>query len=568
MRSLFVLSIAVCLAMALPKSSLGQEVVVASDATYDYLLTIQDIGGVGLAVDPTADLNFAFVDPGSPTSNIAIWPFAEYPLGTVEGMVRDTGDFATLEWKQADGPFSYGGVNGIAGGTDLLQAGLGGAFAEGDLDGQKVTQYFRTNFSTTDSFSSLLIDALIDDAAVFYIDGVEVARYNCCFSPDGAGEELPQSLGGGGGAPYFDSVAIDNNDVGNEDNRNAGWTAPYTAGVPNEIDLTEFGGSLPPGDHIFAASVHSYGGFTSSDLGYDVQLISVNDDYEWGGPSGSWTNTTNWTSGILLPNGADAVANLLQLPTAPTTIYHNGGVTMGQLNIDNLNKYAIAGLGTFTFEVTEGDAAIEVVQGDHEFQAPVALNSNTNVNVAAGASLEFNNDLRLNGNTLVLGGAGTVSVNNAVFADGGAVAAAAGAVIGDGTIHGDFVNSGARVSPGSDVGMLRIDGDYSQSSEGTIEIDLAGIGSFDQLVVDGEISFGGTLVVSPVDGFRPRIGDEFAVFSFDSSMGTFDEIVSADGLVFDVNYETGSLAVTVPEPTSALLLLLGGLGLGLLRRRS
>ncbi len=555
------LSIATCLLTALPGLAVGQEdVLVPSDATYDYLLTIKDVGGVGLAIDPTADPTFAFVDPDNPTSNIAIWPYPDYPIDTVNGVVRDTGASESIDWQQASGPFSYGNVNGITTGTDILQDGLGGAFGEADLDGQKVTQYFRTSFTTTEDLSTVLLDVLIDDGAVFYVDGEEVARYNCCFTPDGTTQEL--SVAEGGGAPYFDSVTNNDANIASEDTRNSAW-----GNTPYAIDLSSLGGVLSAGEHVLAASVHSYGAFNSSDMGFDARLITVSGDYEWAGPSGSWTNVDNWTSSLLVPNAVDAVANLLQMPSAETTAYHNGGVTMGTLHIDNANKYAIAGLGTFTFDVSEGDALIEVASGDHEFQAPVAINDNTNVNVASGASLEFNNDLRLNGHNLVLGGNGTVSVNNAVFADGGAVAAAAGAVVGGGTIHGDFRNAGATVSPGSDVGVLTVEGDFTQSDDATIQIDLASLAEHDRLVVDGKIQFDGKLIVAPVDGFTPQIGDEFPAFSFDSSAGTFDEIVATDGSIFEVNYSTGTL-MAVPEPTSVWML---GVGMGaicLLRRRS
>ena len=557
------------MALALPQFVMGQEVeLVAQDATYDYLLTIKDVGGSGLAVDPTVDPSFAFIGPSADT-NVAIWPFAEYdPVGAnniVNGAVRDTGAPETLEWRQADGPFVWGDVAGINNPTDpLIDSGL--PFTEAQLDGQKLTQYFRTNFTTTETIDSIFLDVLIDDAAVFYIDGFEVARYNCCQSPDGTAEPLFV------GAPFFDSVTENNGDVGNETIRNNNWDAPFVAGSPNEAVLDAFGGTLAPGEHVFAASVHSYGSFTSSDLGFDVRLFTFQGEDQWEGLSGSWTNANNWT--LSIPNGVDAEAKLLQVPTAPTTIYHNGGVTFGTLTIDNANKYAIAGLGTFTVETSGANGLIEVLQGDHEFQAPVAIAVNTDVNVAENASLEFNNDLSLNGNSLTLGGMGTVSVNNAVFTGGGAINAAAGAIAGDGSIHGDLINTGARLSPGSTAGgMLTIDGNYSQGPDGVIEIELVGADVYDQLAVEGELEFGGTLVVSLLDGFEPDHGDEFGLFTFASSAGSFDTVMLpalGDGLAWDASqlHVAGNLAV-IPEPTGILMLLLGGFGLiHVIRRRS
>ncbi len=263
MKQFRCLPTAVCLmALALPQLVRGQDVLVESDAMYDYLLTIADINGTGMAVDPTADPNFAIVtlppDPNSQISNIALWPFPTYDVNQpVSGVVRDTQEGASLSWRQAQGPFQYGGVAGVGQGpngpftvTDLLvDSGLG--FTEDQLDGQKITQYFRTNFTTATALTDVLINVLIDDGAVFYIDGFEVARYNCCSLPGGAGlETAGTDVGGVGAAPYYDSVTENNGDVGDETIRNNNWDPPWAAGVPNPANLVGLAGSLPAGDHV------------------------------------------------------------------------------------------------------------------------------------------------------------------------------------------------------------------------------------------------------------------------------------------------------------------------------
>ena len=551
------MALGVCLmALAQPQLVMGQGILVPSDAMYDYLLTINEDG---LAVDPTADSNFQVIsDPMDASASVAIWPFPQVPPMTVNGVIRDTGAPAQLEWRQAPGPFSYGGVGGITGGTDpLVHSQLG--FTETDLDGQKLSQYFRTEFTTTQDETSILLDVLIDDAAVFYLDGTEVARYNCC---DGETN--------GVGAPFFDSVANGNGDVGNETIRNNNWDPPFVAGTPNEVDLSNLGGTLLAGDHVLGISAHSYGSWTSSDLGLDVVLFTVSTDFEFQGPSGSWTNVANWTSGVITPNAADAIANLLQMPTEETTIYHNGGITMGQLFIDNANKYAIAGLGTFTFETSGDDAVIDVAQGNHEFQAPVALLNNTNVNVAPGAILEFNNDVNGNGNSLTVTGGGEVKFNHATTDL--MVAMAAGAMTGGGSVGGDLINSGAVLSPGDGVGMMSVMGNFSQGIDGVLAIELAGSDNYDLLDIQGSAEFGGALDVSLLGGFQPSLGDEFDILNFSSASGSFDTMSLpelGDGLQWDMSnlYAAGNLTV-VPEPAGILLLVCGSFVFGFIRRRS
>jgi T5SS/PEP-CTERM-associated repeat protein len=111
------------------------------------------------------------------------------------------------------------------------------------------------------------------------------------------------------------------------------------------------------------------------------------------------------------------------------------------------------------------------------------------------------------------GGFGALKVT-----DGGTVVAsqivigAGGSLGGDGgTMSANVVNQGGLVRPGDAPGLLRISGDYTQSS-GTLlfEIDGTQPGQFDQLLVSGQALFtGGTIDIEFGGGFLPQEGDVF-----------------------------------------------------------
>ncbi|MCG8449444.1 MAG: sulfatase-like hydrolase/transferase [Pirellulales bacterium] len=95
------------------------------------------------------------------------------------------------------------------------------------------------------------------------------------------------------------------------------------------------------------------------------------------------------------------------------------------------------------------------------------------------------------------------------------------------------------------TGVLTIEGDYTQLITGQLAIDLGGTDNsdildqqFDSLVVTGDITLAGNLLVSLVDGFNPGLNDTFDILDFASVTGNFDTLtlpVLTPGLEWDTS---------------------------------
>jgi hypothetical protein len=167
------------------------------------------------------------------------------------------------------------------------------------------------------------------------------------------------------------------------------------------------------------------------------------------------------------------------------------------------------------------------------------------------------NELRLGG------GAGTSSLTlasqAAITAVNGVTIESNGVLSGDGSIVGKLSNSGL-VSPGASPGNLNIDGDYSQSAGGILQIELASAASFDKLLVTGNAILAGKLAVTLTNGFEPTAGQVFDLIDWDTHEGTFDTLMlpMLNGQ-FTWNttqlYSSGVLSVnfSVPEPSNLVL---------------
>jgi hypothetical protein len=258
---------------------------------------------------------------------------------------------------------------------------------------------------------------------------------------------------------------------------------------------------------------------------YYLQLnVEAAGTFEWNTDSlGDWNFNGNWTS-MTTPNSNIDTAVFGAVITAPRTVVVDSAVTVKGIIFDNANTYAIAGTANVNLEAAVGNSAINVVQGTHEFQSRVNLASDTDVDVAMDATLEFNNRLDLGGKTLTKSGDGAMKVNNDLNTGGGSIVVLGGLLGGGGAVGGDLNNPSGTVGPGNSPGVLSVSGDFVQGAAGMLAIEIAGTTvetEYDQLNVTGNATLDGTLSVTLLGGFLPEVGDTFDVLNAALISGTF-----------------------------------------------
>ncbi len=143
-----------------------------------------------------------------------------------------------------------------------------------------------------------------------------------------------------------------------------------------------------------------------------------------------------------------------------------------------------------------------------------------------------------NSENLYVGVAGT---GNLRVYDGGSVAVDGVLSIGPrGTLQGNSsvladVHNGGKVAPGvspsfvaSDaIGTLTVDGNFTQTSAGSLQVQLASLTSFDKLAIDGTASLSGRLELSNALGFTPALGNTFEIITASGGVdGTFTQVTA------------------------------------------
>jgi hypothetical protein len=130
---------------------------------------------------------------------------------------------------------------------------------------------------------------------------------------------------------------------------------------------------------------------------------------------------------------------------------------------------------------------------------------------------------------------GTFTLTGTVQADLGMLIQSGALLYGNGTINviGALTNAGTinlagGSGPSAIPGILAVNGDFTQTSTGILDVHLYGDGSSDALQVAGLATLDGTLNVIDNGNYRPSAGQVFVVLTYGSLSGTFAGISLPD----------------------------------------
>ena len=139
-------------------------------------------------------------------------------------------------------------------------------------------------------------------------------------------------------------------------------------------------------------------------------------------------------------------------------------------------------------------------------------------------------------------------LNNGLI-DGDTYVGADSILGGYGDFNGDVINHSGTVAPGNSIGTLTINGDYTQLSDGTLEIEI-GDGTSDQLIISGTADLDGTLTLAAL-GYATT-GD-YDFLDAATILGTFDTIISPAILSADLELTANGFSLGVTRNTYASL---------------
>lgn len=246
--------------------------------------------------------------------------------------------------------------------------------------------------------------------------------------------------------------------------------------------------------------------------------------------SGSWSDARNWTPGEV-PYGDDRAAVFGAGITQNSTVLVDRDFIVKSVQLNNPSfSYAIAGTGTVKLKADSGSASISALQGTHELQANIELQSTTSVSTAASSVLDFDGIVAFGGHTMNVALLSNVRFQNVIDTPTSGTLNNLGNVGGAGRINASVQNqAGGTIAPGNGVGTLRIDGAFTQASGAALAIELGGTaaGQFDMLTVSSTATLGGTLNVAIVNGFLPAVGSSFTVLT--AAGGIIDNGLSIGG---------------------------------------
>jgi len=192
-----------------------------------------------------------------------------------------------------------------------------------------------------------------------------------------------------------------------------------------------------------------------------------------------------------------------------------------------------------------------IVIGPVQTGGPTDNNTVHTLTFTPGSSLHIYNNLTVTLGPVILPGGASITLDGSLTVN--QLQMLFGSLLnGNGSIIGDLINSGV-LSPGHSPGQINVTGNYVQTSQGTLQIEIGGrhTGQFDVLAVAGKASLNGTLAIVPLYNFQVRRGDTFRFLTAGQGVsGQFANVV--DGFATDtilnpvVVYHQNDVTLEVP----------------------
>ncbi|MEM0965649.1 MAG: autotransporter-associated beta strand repeat-containing protein [Verrucomicrobiota bacterium] len=249
----------------------------------------------------------------------------------------------------------------------------------------------------------------------------------------------------------------------------------------------------------------------------------------------------------------------------------NGTLQIGVGGVAGIvNVVSVNGTGSVVFDHTDSDYFF--TRDGTDAANGVLIQGGSTVTHQGSGQTTFTATSTYTGGTNISGGTlrvTDVGTNASVLGTGEVTVESGGTLAGEGTVLGATEVSGT-LSPGNSSGTLRFASDLTLQATSETLIELESLTNFDQIEVDGDITYGGELLIGFLGGYIPVIGDSFQIFDAPNVIGgmTFSDVkFQQDGFTGDFDSGTGTLSITaVPESAATWLIALGA-ALTLLRRR-